>query len=533
MRFPSYISRSRHGVYYLRVVTPKAVQQANPKFPKELRKSLNTRCPREAAVRSRHMALDWQILIAEITNTMSKDEKYNSKMVVHVHPDGGISYRSEETDTAERSKEHIRMLRELGVIPANSGVMGEMGHDNPTAKEYRETKLDYIDIKVGGSWLSEIIEAFAEEKFQTNQWNVNTWEQTYKPLLRDFREIVSAAKRTVTDKDGVEKTFWDISSKQLAEEHIQIYCAAMFKFPKNYGSIKNVGDAKQALNSGLPPQDRSNAFKKIRMIKTFLLWAYKKRKLSQQLDELLMTEKLDKKRDRSKEGYQPWTPNELKLIFERTTYSTDTAWKFWTPILGLYTGARANELAQLLVSDVITANNIPCISITDLDEDDDDAPISVETTETHRKSVKTAASRRWVPIHPKLIELGFLRFIDSLKEQGETRLFPDLPYVIESGYGRKVSRFFAESTKKLGIWVSRKKVFHSFRSTLNGRLMSEGMPQELREFVLGHTNESMNVQKYGKQLSDRPYDVLLSWMTKVDFGLEHQKWEPAIAVPEL
>ena len=238
---------------------------------------------------------------------------------------------------------------------------------------------------------------------------------------------------------------------------------------------------------------------------------------------------MDKKRDKSKEGYQPWTDHELKLIFERPTYPMTTDWKFWTPLLGLYTGARANELAQLLVSDVITAGNIPCFAITDLDdEDDEDVPLN-----THKKNVKNASSRRWVPIHPKLIEIGFLRFVEDLKTRGETQIFPSLPFVKESGYGRKVSRFFAESTKKLGIWSARKKVFHSFRGTFNGRLMKLGMPQELREMVLGHSNDSMNVQHYGKRLEDRPYEILLDWITKVDFGIEHKRWIDNVELPEL
>ena len=79
MRLPSYVSRSRHGIYYLRVVTPKVVLQANPLLPKEIRKSLNTRCPREAVVRSRHMALDLQHLYSVIAGVMSSNDNYNTK----------------------------------------------------------------------------------------------------------------------------------------------------------------------------------------------------------------------------------------------------------------------------------------------------------------------------------------------------------------------------------------------------------------------------------------------------------------------
>ena len=79
MRLPSYVSRSRHGIYYLRVVTPKLALQANPLLPKEIRKSLNTRCPREAVVRSGHMALDLQHLYSVIAGVMSSNDNYNTK----------------------------------------------------------------------------------------------------------------------------------------------------------------------------------------------------------------------------------------------------------------------------------------------------------------------------------------------------------------------------------------------------------------------------------------------------------------------
>lgn len=533
MRFPSYISKSRHGIYYLRVVTPKAVQLANPNLPKEIRKSLNTRCPREAAVRSRHLALDWRHIMSEMTRAlMSPSDDYKGQLIISVLPDGGYSLKVEDGDPIERTREYLQLLREIGKVPLNAGTLDVMGHENPTDKELREARLEARSVKLGGIWLSDLIQAFGDECLQTKRWGTDTtWFQSYRPILRDFREIVSKSKRSVMTSDGRPEEIWDIHANQLAEEHLQIFCEAMFKFPKNYGSRKDVKDAKQALSMGLPPQDRSNAFKKIRMLKTFLIWAYKKKKLSEQLDDLLPNEQPDKKRDKSTEGYQPFTDKELKKIFERENYPLD-GWRYWTPLLALYTGARANEIAQLLVSDIVTSESgIPCIVITDMpDIVDDDEPIAIEAVPI--KSVKTAASRRWVPIHPKLLECGFLEFVGSVKDKGETRLFSDLSYSKVGGYARNVSRNFAEVTKSLGIWVPRKKVFHSFRGTLNGRLLKLGTSQELREFVLGHTNDSMNVQKYGKLLSDRPYNAILEELSKVDFGLMHKPWEPSITLPQ-
>lgn len=48
------------------------------------------------------------------------------------------------------------------------------------------------------------------------------------------------------------------------------------------------------------------------------------------------------------------------------------------------------------------------------------------------KSVKTIAARRKVPVHPQLIQLGFLDFVAS-RRQG-VRLFPDYSYSTNGGY---------------------------------------------------------------------------------------------------
>ena len=539
MTFPSYIAKSRHGIYYLRIVTPRAVQQAHPRLPKDIRRSLHTRCAREAVVRARHMAIDWQLLLADVakmtkmTKMTNKDTDNDMSSLILDFAGGQITRMQPEPDkgdTPNSIKEYIEMLYATGVLTHKSTVLDEIAHSNPTQTQINEVKLEVLDVKAGGAWLFEIIDAIAVEKLQTKEWQENTWLRSFKPILRDFREIISSQKRTYTDKQGITHTIWDIKAREIEDEHISKFCEAMWKYPLNYGSMKNHGDAKQALNSGLPPQDKSNAFKKIRMVKTFLIWAYSKNKLLSQLDNLLPTEKRDKKRDTSKDGYQPFTPNELKLIFETPTYPDKPGWKYWTPLLAAYAGGRANEIAQLLVSDIITVRNIPCISITDLEDEDEDEPFEVPSE--HIKSVKTASSRRWVPIHPKLIELGFLKYIEDLKESGITKLF-ELPYVKESGYGRKVSRNFSERTKKLGIYVKRKKVFHSFRSNLNGTLMRLGMPTESREFVMGHKNDSTNVGSYGKQLTDRPYELMYEWLCKVDYDIKPKTWEPVVELPAL
>lgn len=78
----------------------------------------------------------------------------------------------------------------------------------------------------------------------------------------------------------------------------------------------------------------------------------------------------------------------------------------WLPLLALYTGARLEELGQLRVRDVKrSAEGIWFLDLITLEED---------------QRLKSDASRRRVPIHRQLIELGFIDYAGEQREAGAT-----------------------------------------------------------------------------------------------------------------
>ena len=108
--------------------------------------------------------------------------------------------------------------------------------------------------------------------------------------------------------------------------------------------------------------------------------------------------------DIKKNKFQKFSLDDLKNLFESAAYQNhefETPSQYWLPLLGLFTGARLNELCQLLKSDVGEREGVVVISILD---------------EESNKRLKTDAARRFVPIHSKLIELGFLDFVKSCPE---------------------------------------------------------------------------------------------------------------------
>ena len=137
-------------------------------------------------------------------------------------------------------------------------------------------------------------------------------------------------------------------------------------------------------------------------------------------------------------------------------YRTFSPSWYWLPLLGAFSGARMNELAQLCLEDVYQAE-----SGTWVVSFNDNAP---------DKRLKNAASRRLLPVHPRLIELGLDRWAKALRGAGHTRLFPELPYDQGKGYSKAAVKQFSAYMARLGYKSDGKLTFHSFRHTFVNRL---------------------------------------------------------------
>src|SRR5260370_41280213 len=91
--------------------------------------------------------------------------------------------------------------------------------------------------------------------------------------------------------------------------------------------------------------------------------------------------------------YRPGTPLE------------DRGGRFWVPLLSLWSGMRLNECCQPMIDDVRYVRDIPIIVIAEDPQGSDEADA---------KRVKTEAGERFVPVHPELERLGFLRHLSHL-----------------------------------------------------------------------------------------------------------------------
>ncbi|MEJ3589501.1 integrase [Pseudomonas fragi] len=187
----------------------------------------------------------------------------------------------------------------------------------------------------------------------------------------------------------------------------------------------------------------------------------------------------------AKEARLSFEQHDLTTLLDLDALKTEARkhpWRYWIPLLGRYTGARLEELCQLRTDDFVEQQGILCIRIDDSSEG---------------QNLKNASSRRMLPIHPSLIELGLLRYVESAKATGAHRLFPDLEPV-RGKLGHAPSKWFGRYKAKRGIDDS-KKTFHSFRHTLIDDLRDAGVQDSLIKRIVGHEDSAVTFGVYGSR----------------------------------
>lgn len=157
-------------------------------------------------------------------------------------------------------------------------------------------------------------------------------------------------------------------------------------------------------------------------------------------------------------------------------------WRYWLPLLARFTGARLEELCQLHIDDITYHQGIPCIRIDDRHGD---------------QKLKNQSSRRVLPIHPKLLELGLLEYVESIGDRNYSRLFPDL-VPTRGKLGHAPSKWFSRYKAKQGISDPRK-TFHSFRHTFIDDLREAGVQDSLIKRMVGHEESSITFSVYGSR----------------------------------
>lgn len=169
-------------------------------------------------------------------------------------------------------------------------------------------------------------------------------------------------------------------------------------------------------------------------------------------------------------GYEPRHGNEAKHFRKDA---------FWFPKIALYSGMRLNEISAIPLAHIKEKDGVWYFDLEGLE-------------------VKNASSERTVPIAQYLLDLGLLDYVASLKQNGESLLFPQIrsgkAQPGSGGWGDSISRWFNRTLlKNIGIDSDKELskrlevCFHCTRRTLITNCVNNGEQHYLIKRIVGHS----------------------------------------------
>lgn len=148
----------------------------------------------------------------------------------------------------------------------------------------------------------------------------------------------------------------------------------------------------------------------------------------------------------------------------------------WLPLLALFTGARLEELAQIELEDLVCEEGVNIMRFSSFDS----------SGRKSGKRYKTSNAYRTVPLHPCLMDLGFLTFCERQRRCGQSDLFPQLVLDRRGKRSSGFSKQWGPFTRSIGI-RDRRLSFHSFRHNFSDACDAAGVPAVHKRMLMGQS----------------------------------------------
>ncbi|QJD31393.1 integrase [Methylococcus geothermalis] len=206
---------------------------------------------------------------------------------------------------------------------------------------------------------------------------------------------------------------------------------------------------------------------------------------------------------RQQSADKPFSPEQLKTFFESEAARTgvDTAYKYWIPLIQLYTGARIGEICQLTPGDIVRLpGGIPAFRLV-----------------AANARLSGMRKLRLVPVHPRLIALGLLEHAEHLR--GRDTLWPGLNIPRLGSKGQNFGMWLNRHLNMLGLKREGRRS-DVFRATFQAYLRRAGVAEFYIQALLGLTGRGAGCGSV-KPLWETHPDVLLAELARLDYGIEH------------
>ncbi len=374
----------------------------------------------------------------EYKKSLGKISPYKAAIIAQ-----SLAIRLQESFEGIRTNKSMSKLIQKITLSFPDGTKAEIDQDDPEEeRKTLETLKGIMDspgvrkFTESSILLSQLIEQYCAEKIREKCWEERTQSQNEAKFAR-LLTIVG-----------------DLSVHDIDHETARIY----------KGTLTDAKLAPKTINEYLS------------IASSMMSWAEQ----HGYIDKNYFNGLTLKNRRKSKKG-KHFTKEQLQKLFNYPA-QFKAPYQYWLPLLGIYTGARLEELGQLYLDDIKRVDETWVFEISEGDD----------------KHIKTSASSRVVPIHHHLIQLGILDYKNKLELHKHKRLFLELKK-IKNRYTHYASRWFGDFTIRQGVRESKTRggVFHSFRHTVANVLKQQGFPKEQVAGLLGHeSDEGFTFSRY-------------------------------------
>jgi integrase len=171
----------------------------------------------------------------------------------------------------------------------------------------------------------------------------------------------------------------------------------------------------------------------------------------------------------------------LNQIFRYPELTKTKDYRLFAIAVALFTGARPTEIAQLEIGDIIQRDGVWLFDI-------NDRPKDASLT----KKLKTPAAKRLIPIHPVLIKVGLIDFLETAKRRKHKRLFDEWRQGTDGEYTTTLCRWFNRTLLPKLMTNTESVSFYSLRHNMQDALKLAGIQKEIKDALFGHENTTVS-----------------------------------------
>lgn len=548
---PSYLTRNRHGTFYFRIVIPRPLR-ALLNGQREVRRTLKTDSERLARRRARQFAARYEAIFDKVVSVLERDElgltEADYEELIGLLPDTEPKpdfssqqdegrpedpiLSDEEVETRQRRREIERLLTGAYGRPIPSGSEQHAQQLFELTRTYQPTELRSVLPRFRDELTLSILAPTAVAPTAT------TPAPAFDPALASWTlydvwgDQLERDRADTTAKGGQAKHGGTLEERErrarvmtVLTQHKPVCQLTKKDWQAAFDAARKMkAGAKASINPPTPladfltedPEQMTGHERVSALIASMKQIQNHARHLDLttiRLDDLIIKPVQKRETPRTRGG-KAFTMAEVESIFSGYIYggalppdrTKAYPFWFWLPLIGYFTGARTNEIAQLDTADIREVDGHPCF---------DFCPDDAKAFEAKR--IKTGEDRQ-VPIHPRLIELGFLDYVDDQRRAKQKKLLGDgLAYLkprnktvdhSKEGWAKDAGQFFNDGPKsylrKIGVHEPHDgKSIYSLRHTLETNLADamrdgKGIVQSTIDAITGHAPQTIAGKHYDR-----------------------------------